>query len=186
MSGWPVRLVGCLHRERDSHDRREWFEAGHGCPDGDQCPDAEHHRARRLPAEPEHDVCIPLREDASGRYVGLRCPDCDSDRIAWAEAGGVPGSRECVECGSRLTDSRYGVLIPDAPCVIRAAYRILIEDPASGDDVDGYGGSLAAAALARVHRPGWSPTEIRAAVALARERLARDPAMRRSLREALA
>ncbi|WP_419930432.1 hypothetical protein [Candidatus Poriferisodalis sp.] len=186
-SARPLRLRGCLHRERyQDPDRREWFDSG-----GDREP---------LPATPEHDVCIPIREDASGRYVGLRCPDCDSDRIAWAEAGGVPGSRECADCGSRLTDSRYGVLIHDAPCMIRAAYRLLIEDPGCGEPHPADGTTIADHRLAVIarqapgndpHRPAlWSAAERAAAVRLARERLASDPAMdpamRRSLREALA
>ena len=36
------------------------------------------------------------------------CPDCDGGEIAWAEAGGVPGSRECDTCGSRYIDTTFG------------------------------------------------------------------------------
>lgn len=36
------------------------------------------------------------------------CPDCDGGEIEWAEAGRVPGSRECDTCGSRYVDTMFG------------------------------------------------------------------------------
>lgn len=35
-----------------------------------------------------------------------RCFDCGG-QLAWAENGGVPGSRKCIKCGSRYADMRY-------------------------------------------------------------------------------
>ena len=35
------------------------------------------------------------------------CPDCGGE-IVWAEAGDVPGSRECDTCGSRYVDTAFG------------------------------------------------------------------------------
>ena len=34
------------------------------------------------------------------------CPDCGGD-LVWAEAGRVPGSRECGSCGSQFADMRW-------------------------------------------------------------------------------
>ena len=75
------------------------------------------------PADAERDVRLEVTEiqvgpDRYDRYPD--CPDCgaggeprilglgaETAGIAWAEAGGVPGSRRCLTCGSRFADSRY-------------------------------------------------------------------------------
>jgi len=114
-------------------------------------------------ASPAGDCCLPIREDAAGRYVGLHCPDCGGDRIAWAEAVRLPGSRECLDCGSRLTDSRYGCMVAGADCVRRRAAVILLENPAAGDPIGGPGGrTIAAAQLAR--RAGWTAADREATI----------------------
>ena len=58
---------------------------------------------------PETDRLIPIRSLGDGRESWDGCPDCGGTDIAWAEAGRVPGSRECCECGAELSDLRYGV-----------------------------------------------------------------------------
>ena len=57
------------------------------------------------PATGNADVELPV-------YFGLdypKCPDCKKGVIEWAENGNVPGTRECDNCGSLFSDTRYGV-----------------------------------------------------------------------------
>ena len=66
------------------------------------------------PATEENDVWLPYQEKI-GQPELLdypKCPDCKGGEIVWAEAGGVPGSRACVRCGSRFSDLAYGVPAP--------------------------------------------------------------------------
>ncbi len=67
--------------------------------------------------------------------------------------------------------------------LIRLACRLLIEDPSSGDGAE-RGNSTAGAGMSL--GAGVPRREAESAVVLARRRLAGDPALRRSLREALA
>ena len=58
-------------------------------------------------AEAGRDVCIPIPDGAEAgdsRYPS--CPDCGGD-VVWAEAGRVPGSRDCTSCGSEFADMKY-------------------------------------------------------------------------------
>ena len=43
------------------------------------------------------------------------CPDCGG-QIVWAEAGRVPGSRQCSSCGSTFADTRYSCAWIDWDC----------------------------------------------------------------------
>lgn len=62
-------------------------------------------RGMHMPAEAVNDVCVVVAPATDTPWFNLLlppCPDC-AGRIAWAEAGLVPGARECVSCGSRFT-----------------------------------------------------------------------------------
>ena len=91
----------------------------------------------RWSAEASLDVALPIVEDDGGCYLPEypRCPDCGG-RIAWTEAGRVPGSRRCEGatepnmhaagtaasppgvssepdgCGSTYIDTRFGYAGP--------------------------------------------------------------------------
>lgn len=131
------RLLGHLRRERtDDTYQSSMYEVAPHFTIGD-----DYRKARA-----EDDVELPLVEAVPSVPTGYwnagellpcypRCPDCGG-RIAWAEAGGVPGSRKCEGftepdlyaagsaasppgvsskpegCGSRFTDTRYGVADP--------------------------------------------------------------------------
>ena len=58
------------------------------------------------PAAPENDVCldVAVSEDGS-RSEYPRCPDCGG-KIAWAEAGGVSGSRACIGWAEDIWEHR--------------------------------------------------------------------------------
>ena len=79
-----MAVLGFLNRE-PYRTSGNWDESG----------DTFSVRAEAVPANPEHDVCLPVLEAGDGRMDYPRCPDCGGT-IAWAEAGGVPGSRACI------------------------------------------------------------------------------------------
>ena len=58
-----------------------------------------------VPADAAHDVCLPILDTGDGRMRYPRCPDCGG-AVAWAEAGGVSGSRECIGEAPDLWESR--------------------------------------------------------------------------------
>ena len=55
-----------------------------------------------------HVLCIRILHgsDNSGPRNCPACPDCGGN-VAWAGAGRVPGSRECMMCDSRFADMRF-------------------------------------------------------------------------------
>lgn len=81
--------------------------------------------AEQVPATRNRDVTLPIGEIAADGLTYDRypdCPDCgasgepaltaagaETNGIAWAEAGGVPGTRRCMTCGSLFADLRYSV-----------------------------------------------------------------------------
>ena len=62
-------------------------------------------RGATVPADPEHDVCLPILEAGDGRMEYPRCPDCGGE-IVWAEADSVAGSRACIGDADDRSESR--------------------------------------------------------------------------------
>lgn len=167
------RFVGCLHRQPVYGGWEVKFDRG---------------RPRvAVEATAQTDCCLPIREDAAGRYVGVRCPDCGSDELARGDRGRV----ECEDCGSKLADSRYHWVFgehkatqpfdafADQSCVIRRAMVMLVKQPgAVHSALSGrwrWRRSLLSA-TGRLPR-AWTGEDLAAAVALARDRLIDGPAV---------
>ena len=73
-------------------------------------------RGEDAPASAERDVTLEIVETIPPRGFAREeyppCPDCGGE-IVWAEAGGVPGSRKCMGCGSAFADARYSAAYLD-------------------------------------------------------------------------
>lgn len=72
-------------------------------------------RGEYVDADPSEDVELPIPSAPGGEYYNPvnagdagypACPDCGGD-LVWAEAGRVPGSRDCISCGSQFADMRW-------------------------------------------------------------------------------
>ena len=134
------RLIGWLHRERAYWERDDAIGMVPHFSIAGQWPEA---RA-------DLDVALPIVEDDCGRYLPeyLRCPDCGG-RIAWAEAGRVPGSRRCE-----------GATEPDLPAAGGAA-----DPPGVASEPDGCGSTFALDSATRTrYRVRTPPTMPRATI----------------------
>ena len=95
-------LMGMLRRER-TYVVDGYGGVAHYCVSGVDVPAADH-----------ADVALPIVADSDRRYLPAypNCPDCGGE-VEWAEAGRVPGSRECAQCGSTFADTQYSMSFSD-------------------------------------------------------------------------
>lgn len=58
-----------------------------------------------------NNVSVGIRPGACDDGTYPACPDCGGT-VVWNEAGHVPGSRVCRDCGSQFADLRYHAQAP--------------------------------------------------------------------------
>ena len=92
--GSTVPVIGFLTRE-PHHPADSYDETDDTFAVGD----------RTVPADAAHDVCRPIIDAGDNRMIYPQCPDCGG-AVAWAESGGVPGTRACIGEASSTWESR--------------------------------------------------------------------------------
>ncbi len=67
-----------------------------------------------------NNISVGVRPGAADDGTYPDCPDCGGI-VVWNEAGHVPGSRACKECGSQFADLRYHAQTPGQNMPIKEA-----------------------------------------------------------------